>query len=123
MKNAIRTKHSLEAYVKRLKKLPPLKRRERPFEYRLRDELNDKHQVMFVKIKPSRRGLPDRMAIGLGNMLLVEVKREGEDLEEHQKIMHRKLYHTSGKRVLTVWLGGSLDAARIRIVQALTHWR
>lgn len=88
--------------MKRLGKLPPLKKRERPFEYRLRDELK-KHDVWFFKIKPSRVGLPDRMAMGLGSWCLVELKREGEDLEPHQVTMHAEIRKRTGRRVLTVW--------------------
>jgi len=74
-----------------LAKLPPLKRRERSTESKLMDELEDEYDILFVKVKPSRVGLPDRMALGHGEILLVELKREGEDLDETQKAMHADL--------------------------------
>ena len=76
--------------MKKLPKLPPLKKRERPFEYRLRDHLK-KMDVMFVKCKPTIVGFPDRLAIGLGTMRLVEVKREDENPDDVQSLVHRDI--------------------------------
>lgn len=74
----------------RLGDLRPLKRRERPFEYALRDRLKEMG-VMFVKTKPTITGFPDRLAIGLGCLRLVEVKRGGGELSETQALVHRDI--------------------------------
>lgn len=87
--------------ARRLGRLPSLKKRERPFEYRLRDELKTR-DIMFTKFKPSVKGLPDRLAMGNENMLLAEIKREGEDLEDHQKVMHARIYRLTGRRVMVI---------------------
>lgn len=76
--------------VRKMPKLPPLKKRERPFEYRLRDHLKTM-DVMFPKCKPTIKGFPDRLAIGLGTMRLVEVKREDEDPDDVQSLVHRDI--------------------------------
>lgn len=100
----------------KLGKLPPLKKRERPFEYRLRDHLK-KMDVMFVKLKPTVKGFPDRLAIGLGSMRLVEVKREGEDPDDVQALMHRDIAR-HGPEVIVV-RGPSVYAAADTIWRAL----
>lgn len=71
-------------------KLPELKRRERPFEYDLRDELK-KRDIMFVKTKPTIEGFPDRLAIGHRHTKLVECKRKDGELSETQVLVHRDL--------------------------------
>lgn len=107
--------------MRKLKKLPPLKKRERPFEYRLRDELK-KRGVMFVKVKPSVRGLPDRLAMGLGNMLLAELKREAGDLPDHQLAMHAEIKRLTRKRVLVVF-GPDVEKQADFVYYALATWR
>jgi hypothetical protein len=75
-------------------KLRPIKKRERSFEYQLRDELRDEYDILFIKTKPTIEGFPDRLAIGFGGYganVLVELKREGEDLSETQKLVHAQL--------------------------------
>ncbi len=69
-------------------RLPEIKKRERSFEYQLRDQLKP---IAFIKCKPTIEGFPDRLAIGLGAMMLVELKREGEDLSDIQRLVHRDL--------------------------------
>lgn len=114
-------KRSEVGYVKRkLKKLPPLKKRERPFEYRLRDRLRIL-DVMFVKAKPTRVGLPDRYALGHHNQLFVEIKREGEDLEEHQRVMHAEIHRLTNRRVVVVH-GPDVEKSAQFIVRALKTW-
>lgn len=81
-------------------KLPELKRRERPFEYRLRDELK-RRDIMFVKTKPTIEGFPDRLAIGHGRTRLVECKAKDGELSETQKLVHRDLARR-GVKVLVV---------------------
>lgn len=83
-------------------KMKAKKKRELSFEHALRDELAPAG-VLFVKLKPTIDGLPDRLAIGFGEMKLVELKREGEPLEPHQKAMHEMLERRHGIRVVTVW--------------------
>lgn len=95
----------------KLGKLPPLKKRERPFEYQLRNYLK-KRGVMFVKCKPTIVGFPDRLAIGLGNMRLVEVKREGEDPDDVQTLVHRDIAE-HGPEVVVVRGPSVYDAALI----------
>lgn len=104
----------LDGYVEL--KLPAIKRRERPFEYRLRDELK-KRDVMFVKCKPTIEGFPDRLAIGFKAMQLVECKREDGVLSETQLIMHRDL-RKRGIFVLVVE-GPSVKNAADRICERL----
>lgn len=101
-----------------LGKLRPLKKRERPFESRLRAELWRRHGVKFFKIKPTWTGLPDRMAMGKGASCLVELKRESEVLDDAQYIMHQLIYKMSGREVLTIH-GPDVHAARIVIVKHL----
>lgn len=71
-------------------KLPQLKRRERPYESRLRDELK-KQRILFVKCKPTVVGFPDRLAIGNARMRLCEIKREGGKLSDVQIARHAEL--------------------------------
>jgi hypothetical protein len=80
--------------------LPELKRRERPFEYALRDELK-RRDIMFVKCKPTIEGFPDRLAIGHGRTRLVECKRKDGELSETQVIVHRDIARR-GVRILVV---------------------
>lgn len=100
----------------KLGKLPPLKKREKPFEYRLRDRLKTMG-IMFVKCKPTITGFPDRLAIGLGTMRLVEVKREGEDPDDVQALVHRDIA-THGPEVVVV-RGPDVRAATDVIWRAL----
>jgi hypothetical protein len=73
-------------------KLPKLKKRERSFEYKLRDEIEKNGDVMFVKLKPTRTGFPDRLLVGFGKKFLVEIKRdENEELSDVQGVMHADL--------------------------------
>lgn len=97
-------------------KLPELKQRERPFEYRLRDELASQG-IMFVKCKPTVEGFPDRIAIGRGHMRLVEIKREGEELSETQALMHKKLRRLGTKPV--VIFTGDVKLAAEHVIRAL----
>lgn len=83
-------------------KLKPIKKRERPFEYQLRDRLDKSYGIMFVKTKPTITGFPDRLAVGLGEMCLVEIKRKDEGLSDVQVIVHRDLAKR-GIRVLVVF--------------------
>lgn len=80
--------------------LPELKRRERPFEYALRDELK-RRGILFVKCKPTIEGFPDRLAIGHGRTRLVECKRKDGELSETQGLVHRDIAK-HGVRVLVV---------------------
>lgn len=100
----------------KLGKLPPLKKRERQFESRLRDHLKEVG-IMFVKCKPTIVGFPDRLAIGLGAMRLVEVKREGEDPDEVQSLVHRDI-EKHGVEVVVV-RGPNIRKAAATITQAL----
>lgn len=70
-------------------RLPELKKREKSFEYRLRDELK-KLGILFVKTKPTITGFPDRLAIG-EKMKLVETKAKDGVLSDAQIICHRDL--------------------------------
>lgn len=81
-------------------RLPELKKRERPFEYALRDELK-RRDIMFVKTKPTIEGFPDRLAIAHGRTRLVECKRKDGELSETQVLVHRDLAK-KGVRVLVV---------------------
>lgn len=98
-------------------KLPPIKRRERPFEGRLRDRLKD-YGVMFVKNKPTLTGWPDRTAVGFGELCLVELKRDFEDLDDEQEIMHREIAR-HGVGVLLIQAGYGLEECAVRIVGRL----
>lgn len=80
--------------------LPDIKKRERPFEYALRDELASR-SILFVKLKPTIEGFPDRLAIGFRRTRLVEVKQEAP-LSDVQKIRHRELKRDYGIEVLVV---------------------
>lgn len=101
-------------------KLPELKKRERPFEYRLRDEL-DKRDVTFVKLKPTLEGFPDRLAIGFCRTQLVECKSQDGSLSETQILMHAKLAE-HGISVLVVE-GPNVKAAADIIYNALRRRR
>lgn len=92
-------RRSLDAPIQtgRLRKL---KRRERPFEYALRDALKP-YGIMFVKCKPTIEGFPDRLAIASGEMRLVECKRENGSLSDVQKLRHREL-RDHGVKVLVI---------------------
>lgn len=94
-----------------------LKRRERPFEYALRDELKSRG-VGFVKLKPTIKGFPDRLALGNGRTKLVEVKREGEEARRAQVERHREMRKKYGVDVLVVE-GPDVKRAALAIVKAL----
>lgn len=98
-------------------KLRRLKRRERPFEYALRDELKLRG-VGFVKLKPTIKGFPDRLALGNGRTKLVEVKREGEEARRAQVERHREMRKKYGVDVLVVE-GPDVKRAALAIVRAL----
>jgi|SRR5882724_4167853 len=101
-----------------LSRLRPIKSKERSYEYRLRDHLEANYPVFFVKSKPTRKSWPDRQATGYGQIRLVELKRQGEDLDEAQVIMHREL-RSQGIRVVRIHTGMSLDLAAKLVVRAL----
>lgn len=85
-----------------LDNLPALKRRERPFENRLRTHLESYHAIDFVKTKPTRRGFPDRLAIGYRKVVFVEVKRDDdEELAAAQEMVHKEL-RAKGHTVLVI---------------------
>lgn len=94
-----------------------LKQRERAFEYSLRDRLKA-WGVGFVKLKPTIKGFPDRLAIGMGATKLVEVKREGEEARRSQILRHRELKHKYDVDVLVVE-GPDVERAAMTIVRAL----
>lgn len=97
--------------------LPELKKRERPFENRLRDALKT-HGILFIKTKPTRKGFPDRLAIAFGKTQLVEIKRDKDaELSETQALMHKTL-RNHGVRVLVVH-GPDVEEAAYRIEQRL----
>lgn len=98
-----------------------IKKREKTFEYQLRDELKVSG-VLFVKLKPMIDGMPDRLAMGFGEMKLVEIKREGEPLEKHQEAMHDMLLRRHGLTVITVWSPNVKDASRI-VINGLNPYR
>lgn len=81
--------------------LPEIKRKERSFEYALRDEL-ETMGIGFVKLKPTITGFPDRLALGHGRTRLVETKREGEEARRSQIERHNELYRKYKIRVLVV---------------------
>lgn len=81
--------------------LPELKRKERSFEYALRDELKTMG-IGFVKLKPTIKGFPDRLAMGFGNTRLVEVKREDEEARRSQVERHKELWKKYRIRVLVI---------------------
>lgn len=97
-------------------KLPEIKQREHAFEYKVRDALKE-HDVLFVKIKPTIEGFPDRLAIGNARTKLVELKREGESLSEMQELIHADL-KDMGIEVLVVE-GPDVKAAVKAITKAL----
>lgn len=94
-----------------LGKLPPIKRREIPFERRLQVELK-KYGVLFVKLKPTLRGFPDRLAMGYGRIGLVEIKREDGELSDVQKTLRKMLREKYRTRVLVVRGPNVRDGAR-----------
>lgn len=105
-----------------LSKLRPIKTKERSYEYRLRDHLEANWPVFFVKAKPTRKSWPDRQATGFGAIRLVELKRQGEDLDEAQVIMHRELLR-QGIKVVRIHTGMSVDLAARFVVRALQDRR
>ncbi|HTR71739.1 MAG TPA: hypothetical protein VMH41_16110 [Mycobacteriales bacterium] len=96
-------------------RLPPIKRRERPFEARLRDRLKV-YGVLFVKNKPTIVGWPDRTAVGFGEVGLVELKRDFEGLDEAQEILHGQILRDHGVRVLLVQSGFGLESCALAVV-------
>lgn len=102
--------------MRKLGKLPPIKKREVPFERRLQIELK-KRGVLFVKLKPTLRGMPDRAAIGYGKIRLVEIKREDNDLSEVQAEFRDMLLRDYSVRVLVVH-GPDVQAA----ARDICHW-
>lgn len=103
-------------------RLPPIRPRERPFENRLRDRLKD-YGVLFVKNKPTIVGWPDRTAVGFGRVGLVELKREFEDLDEAQEILHDELLRKHGVRVLLVQAGFGLEVCAMAVITYLKSLR
>jgi len=97
-------------------KLPPIRKRERPFEYQLRDELK-RRRVMFVKTKPTIEGFPDRLAVGHGCTMLVEAKREDGRLSPTQVLVHRDIRRHGG--FVHVAEGPSVKVAADKIVELL----
>lgn len=89
------------AKISKLSKLRPIRKRERPFENRLRDAL-ECERLLFVKSKPTRKGWPDRILIGFEKKRLVEIKREGADLSDAQVIVHRELWDRYRIRVIVI---------------------
>jgi hypothetical protein len=100
-------------------RLPELKRRERSFENALRDELKSRG-VGFVKLKPTIKGFPDRLALGNGRAKLVEVKREGEEARLSQVARHRELKRKYDVDVLIVE-GPDVKLAARRVIRALAR--
>lgn len=98
-------------------KLPKIKKREIPFERSLRDELK-RRGVGFVKLKPTINGFPDRLAIGHGHTKLVEIKREGEEARENQRVRHADLWRRYRVRVMLV-AGPDVRAAANDVEHAL----
>lgn len=100
-------------------KLPPIRRRERSFEYALRDELAS-HEVMFIKMKPTIKGFPDRLAMSWrGRMRLVECKRSIDEALDHaQEVVHGDL-RDLGIDVVVVH-GPDVKAAARIIMNALS---
>lgn len=82
-------------------RLPEIRQRERPFEYALRDELKLRG-IGFVKLKPTIKGFPDRLALGFGRTRLVEMKREGEEARRSQVERHNELWKKYRVRVFVV---------------------
>lgn len=107
----------------KLKTLRPIKKREKPFEYRLRAELWDRHAIRFVKLKPTWKGMPDRMAMGLRNWCLVEVKRDGETVSDAQVIMHNDIYELTGRSVITIFGSSTIESAIALVVRHLEGTR
>jgi hypothetical protein len=101
-----------------LERLRPIRSRERPYEYRLRDHIEANYPVFFVKCKPTRKSWPDRQATGYGQIRLVELKVKGEDIDEAQRIMHKALLD-QGIRVVRLHTGMSLDLAAKLVVRSL----
>jgi len=101
-------------------RLPGLKRRERSFEYALRDELKTR-SIGFVKLKPTIKGFPDRLAMGYGKTYLVEVKREGEEARRSQVERHRELRKKYGIEILLVE-GPDVKAAADYIEHRLSRY-
>jgi len=97
-------------------RLRPIKRRERSFEYALRDELA-KMGVMFVKLKPTITGFPDRLAIGACNMKLIETKAEDGEPSEGQRVLHEKILRDQGVEVIVV--KRNVRVAALQIYSAL----
>ncbi len=87
--------------AKILGKLKPIKKREQSFDYKVRDALKD-DSILFVRCKPTIVGFPDRLALGFGNMKLVEVKREDGELSDAQVIRHAELKRDYGIEVIVI---------------------
>lgn len=105
-----------------LSRLRPIKKRERPFENRLRDHLETNYAVMFVKAKPTRTGFPDRIAMGYGNTRLVEVKAD-DDPGEAQEIVHAQIRELSGQAVVVIDAESGIDTCAKVVVRALRKER
>lgn len=103
--------------MRKLGKLPTIKKREVPFERRLQRELK-KHDVLFAKLKPTLRGMPDRAAIGFGKIRLVEVKKEDGELSDVQTEFHKMLLKDYGVLVVIVH-GPDVKAAARKIIEWL----
>jgi len=99
-------------------RLPPIKRRERPFEARLRDRLKV-YGVLFVKSKPTIKGFPDRIAIGFGRIGLVELKSQDGKLDESQIIFHHNVWRLHQVKILVVDSGMGIDGASKRVIRFL----
>lgn len=101
-------------------KLPRLRRKERTFEQSLRDLL-EARGIMFVKLRPTRRGFPDRLAIEpAGSVLFVECKRdEKSGLSPSQKVVHAELRDLGARVYLAV--GPDAQRSAADIVALLRH--
>lgn len=101
--------------MKPLQRLPELKKRERPFESQLRDILS-RQGVMFVKLKPTVIGWPDRVAIAPPHtqnprVIFVECKTQDGKLSAAQSLIQRDLTDR-GVAVVTVQGPSAAKAAK-----------
>lgn len=62
-----------------------------------------KNGYLLLKLSPEYTpGLPDRLLIAPGGLLLIEFKRAGGVLSKLQRVLHRKINATTGENYLHV---------------------
>lgn len=69
--------------------------------------------LTYKFVSPSSRGVPDRIIIGFGNVLFLELKQKGRKPTELQQYEMRRINNHGGLSVFAVCAAGFDEAKRI----------